>query len=244
MRFPEASGALNLDRGEAELRLAAGWWQAPLKDRQLPWVLTLVWLLRERGRYALHASVVARRGAGLAIAGDSGSGKSTTALSLIHQGWAPLADDVAILEPSETPRLHALARGFAFAPALAERLPGLSAPGIDEAAGDKRFALDGFPASDPPLAVCRAGTLLFPRVTDAAGSRLEPLSPAESLLTLLPASGGLLAGGAPGRVRSQLDALRHLVVRTPAWRLAAGRDIFGNGAALAALLAAHGISET
>jgi len=63
------------------------------------------------------------------------------------------------------------------------------------------------------------------------------------LLALLPASGGILAGGAPGQSQGHLTALRDLVARTPAYRLQAGRDIFGDGAALAALLTSQNVIE-
>lgn len=232
-----ADCALDLAAGRAALRLAADWWGLSVKTRQTPWLLSLIWLLRERGYYALHAAVVARGGQGLLIAGDSGSGKSSTALSLIHHGWDALADDVAILEPGAVPRLLALARGFAFHPALAERLPGLTGEPI----GPKCFAAEGPPFAGRPLAACRPAALLFPRVVDADTSRLEPLSPAAALLALLPASSGIVCGGGAGQSQGQLSALGDLVARTPAWRLAAGRDIFGRGAVLAALLAAAGV---
>ncbi|MFO1429078.1 MAG: hypothetical protein U1F76_02885 [Candidatus Competibacteraceae bacterium] len=166
--------------------------QEPLKTQQEPWLLTLIWLLRERGRYALHASAVAWAERGLLIAGDSGSGKSTTALSLIHHGWDYLADDVVILEPGEPPRLHALARGFAFHPTLAARFPRLTG----EAVADKRCTAIETLFPDRQIAACRVAALLFPRVVDAAVSRLEPLSSVEALSALLPASGGILAGAA------------------------------------------------
>jgi hypothetical protein len=237
LRCEWAHCALDLAAGRTELRLAAGWWSQPLKTQQTPWLLSLAWLLRERGCYTLHASAVARGGAGLLIAGDSGSGKSSTALSLIHQGWDFLADDAVLLEPGVAPRLHALARGFAFHPALAERLPGLTG----EAVGQKHFAADGTGFPGRPLAACRPAALLFPRVVDADHSRLEPLSPAAALIALLPASTGILCGGGPGQSQAHLSALGDLVARTSAWRLAAGRDIFGRGAVLAALLAAAGV---
>lgn len=239
MVFAQASGVLDLAASQAELRLADGWWREPLKSRQELWLLTLAWLLRERGRYTLHASAVARGDRGLLIAGVSGSGKSTAALSLIHAGWDYLADDVVILEPGAPPRLHALARGFAFHPVLAERLPGLAG----EAVTGKRFAVLDTRFPDRQIAACQAAALLFPRVADTERSRLAPLSPAEALMALLPASGGIVAGGAPGQSQEQLTALGGLVAGVPAYRLHAGRDIFGDGRALAALLRGQGIME-
>jgi len=58
--------------------------------------------------------------------------------------------------------------------------------------------------------------LLFPRVVDAAASLIERLAPTEALMALLPASGGILAGGAPGQSQAQLTALGGLVATVPA----------------------------
>ncbi len=232
--FEQARALLDLAEGRAELWFDDGWWRAPLKIQQQLWILALGWLLRERGRYLLHASTVAFNGVGVLIAGESGSGKSTTALSLIQCGWDHLADDAVMLEPGEPPRLRALARGFAFHRALAEQIPGLSGEMVD----GKHFAdIDAlFPGRQ--ISSCRPQALLFPRVENADRSHLKRLTPADALIALLPASGGILAGGAP---QAHFGAMRDLVEGVPAWRLLAGRDIFGNGAVLEALLAEHGV---
>ncbi|MCG6941509.1 MAG: hypothetical protein LJE69_09690 [Thiohalocapsa sp.] len=225
--------------GRALLWLAEDWWREPLKLQQVPWLCTLAWLLRERDRFALHASAVARNGTGLLFAGESGSGKSSSALSLIHAGWDWLADDVALFQPGDTPHLHGIARGFGFHPALAERLPALP----KEPTANKHFAaLDGlYPGRR--VAACRPAAVLLPRVTGQATSRLSRASPAAALLALLPASGILLASGTPDRAQAHLRALGGLVSAVPAYRLHAGQDIFGNGAALEALLAVHGVGR-
>jgi HPr Serine kinase C-terminal domain len=54
-------------------------------------------LLAQRGRFALHSTVVDVRGAGIALAGLRGAGKSTTALRLVQRGHQLIADDVAPL---------------------------------------------------------------------------------------------------------------------------------------------------
>jgi HPr Serine kinase C-terminal domain len=54
-------------------------------------------LLAQRGRFALHSSVVDLHGAGIALAGPRGAGKSATALRLVQRGHELIADDVAPL---------------------------------------------------------------------------------------------------------------------------------------------------
>jgi hypothetical protein len=54
-------------------------------------------LLAQQGRFALHSSVVDMHGAGIALAGPRGAGKSTTALRLVQRGHQLIADDVAAI---------------------------------------------------------------------------------------------------------------------------------------------------
>jgi hypothetical protein len=235
LSFPSAQSTLDLSAGTGRLWLADGWSTQPLKLQQDPWILSLAWLLRERDRYALHASAVVQGDRALLIAGASGSGKSSTALSLIYAGWSWLADDLVLYEPGAEPRLHGLARGFAFHTALAQRLPGLAGEPID----NKQFADIDRLFPDRRAECGHAVALLFPRVTDGPTSHLERLSSLDALGELLPACGGIMVGGATGR--AQVAALRDLVATVPGYRLHAGRDIFGRGEVLEQLFAKHGV---
>ncbi len=58
-------------------------------------------LLRLRGVTCLHSSVVAIDGNAIAILGQSGAGKSTTAAALAARGLPILADDIAAIIPDE-----------------------------------------------------------------------------------------------------------------------------------------------
>lgn len=58
-------------------------------------------IMHQRGIPPLHACAVSRAGRAVAIAGDSGAGKSTTARALMQRGHDLIAEDQAIIEPSE-----------------------------------------------------------------------------------------------------------------------------------------------
>jgi hypothetical protein len=60
------------------------------------WGVTLAML--QRGLLSLHAAVLDVNGTLMAVAGDRGAGKSTTAVALSQRGHAVLCDDVAVLE--------------------------------------------------------------------------------------------------------------------------------------------------
>ncbi|ARA94406.1 hypothetical protein AWN76_015435 [Rhodothermaceae bacterium RA] len=61
-------------------------------------------LLRQRGLLVLHASCVAREDGAIVFVGDSGWGKSTTALHLVrHHGYTLMADDIAAIDCETAP---------------------------------------------------------------------------------------------------------------------------------------------
>ncbi len=67
-------------------------------------------LLAQRGRFALHASVVEIDGLGVAVAGPRGAGKSTTALRLAQRGHALVTDDVSPLDAAGPVTTHPYSR--------------------------------------------------------------------------------------------------------------------------------------
>ena len=67
-------------------------------------------LLAQRGRFALHASVVAIDGLGVAVTGQRLTGKTTTALRLAQLGHPLVTDDVSPLSSSDPVTVHPFAR--------------------------------------------------------------------------------------------------------------------------------------
>jgi len=55
-------------------------------------------VLRQRGNTTLHASALSFRGRAMALVGEAGAGKSTTAAALALRGWPVLCEDVCALE--------------------------------------------------------------------------------------------------------------------------------------------------
>jgi hypothetical protein len=63
-------------------------------------VQAILW--HQRGLLPLHASAVSANGSAIAIAGPSGTGKSTLAAQLSALGCPALADDICIVDPSSS----------------------------------------------------------------------------------------------------------------------------------------------
>jgi HPr serine kinase-like protein len=80
-------------------------------------------LLGQQGRFALHASVADIGGAGVAIAGPVGVGKSTTWMRLAQRGHALVTDDVSPLDVgADTVSVVPFGRAPHLYPATAETL--------------------------------------------------------------------------------------------------------------------------
>lgn len=78
-------------------------------------------LLAQRGRFALHASVVEVDGSGIALTGERGAGKSTTALRLVQRGHRLVTDDVSPMD-GDPVTVHGYSRPIHVFPQAAEGL--------------------------------------------------------------------------------------------------------------------------
>jgi hypothetical protein len=79
-------------------------------------------LLAQRGEFALHASVAAVGGRGVALAGTQRAGKSTTALRLAQLGHQLVTDDVSPLVTGEPIMVHPYRRPVHVVPETAALL--------------------------------------------------------------------------------------------------------------------------
>ena len=74
-------------------------WNADAPATVLAFRVALCEAMRSAGLAPLHAAVAERSGRATAFLGPSGVGKSTVLRQAVEQGWTPLADDFAWLEP-------------------------------------------------------------------------------------------------------------------------------------------------
>jgi hypothetical protein len=184
----------------------------PWTDRA-PFRSFVGWWATDRSMSMMHASCVATdRGAAL-VAGRSGAGKSTTAMTCVLAGFRFLCDDACIVELDAEggPLVHALYGRAKLDVESAVRL------GLEPAP-------DGQPLIvDPPKAVreAPARVLLVPEIVDGSGSRVEPIARTDVMRTLVP--GSILEGGGLGG--RALQEMTRVVKKLPCYRLLLGRDV-------------------
>ena len=146
-------------------------------------------VLRQRGLTCLHASALSVHGRAIALVGEAGTGKSTTAAALALRGWPVLCEDVCALDRADQqfmvrpayPRVCLWPDSVNFLFSSRDALPLI----VD--GWDKRFlALDNaraqFASSGSPLA---AIFVLAGRTDEVSAPRLEPLTQRDAVLQLV-----------------------------------------------------------
>jgi HPr serine kinase-like protein len=206
--------------------LDSNFWKKSLKSKQEFLMLSLLWLLRPHGLYALHANGVAKDEIGVLIAGSSGSGKSTLSLGLIRQGWRYLSDDITLLNHNQD-EIEAMAfqKGFSFDSYLANRYPELDRP--PEAGllnGQKRCLDIGALYPDRFQSSCLPKVLIFPKIASQEKSQLIPIDKTRALILLIENSGCIMVD--KEIVVKQMEVLKRFVYQTSSYQLFAGQDLF------------------
>jgi hypothetical protein len=149
----------------------------------------LGFVLRKRHVTSLHASCVAIGGHAVALCGDAGFGKSTTAAALALRGFPVLAEDIVPLDES-TGTIHAVP-GYprvCLWPDAVAKLLGIpeALPELTAVWGKRYLALDGararFCQERLPLGIIY---LFAPRADAADAPRVEEQRPREALLQLV-----------------------------------------------------------
>ena len=217
---------LELAKGLGTGFIDAEFWKNPLKSKQEFFMLSLLWLLRPVGFYALHANGIVKDGIGFLIVGGTGSGKSTTALSLIRQGWEFLSDDVTLLRASSE-RIEAVAflKGFSIDPHLADRCPELHRHGETSSCnGSKTYININSLYPDQFLPCCLPKVLIFPKIVSGRKSQLRPVDRAKALIWLIENSGGIMLD--KDMAVNQIEVLKQLIYQTRSYQLLAGLDLY------------------
>jgi hypothetical protein len=199
-------------------------WDGHPKSQQEFLMLSLLWLLRKHGLYALHGNALVKE-AGILLVGGTGSGKSTTALSLIRQGWRYLSDDVTLLRYNlDGIEAIAFPKGFSIDPDLANHYPELSIPFKASLNGQKRFLDINSICPDRFLFSCIPRVLIFPKIVPQDKSQIVPIYRTKALILLIDNSGGFIVGKKV--VTKQIEVLKKLVYQTSHYQLLLGRDLY------------------
>ena len=197
-----------------------------LADRELVarsfFMMVLIFLLRRAGWHHVHAATARDpTGRGWLFAGNSQSGKSTTAALLATRGWAVGTDDVAFIAQADTgvevvaqrATIDLRPEGFAL----------LGLAGGTSARGGRKTSFFPEELGGTWAARVTPQVVVLPRV-GADVTRVEPIRAREALAELVRWSGWVLLE--PALAQEHLDLLNALARQVRSYRVTLGRDLF------------------
>ncbi len=215
-----------LDRHAQHIIGSLAWGETVfLYERGKPLTMPLTAWYSDRNVPVIHASLVSRDGQGVLFAGWSGSGKSTSSLACLQDGFDYLSEDFVGLQklPDGSFVGYSLYNSAFVETSHLARFPTLT-PYVRKAqfpSEKKSLVLlsQVFPERLKGSVPIRL--LVLPRVTDLPESQIRPAAKGQALLTLGPST--LLS--VPGLGTRRLDTLARLVEQVPCYWLDLGREL-------------------
>ena len=205
------------ERRQAVLHAASSDTVPDWMDRA-PFRTILTWWAADRGFAMMHASSVAWADGAVILAGGSGAGKSTTALTCLAAGLDLLGDDACLVGLDPAPHVWSVYKRAKLEPDAARWLPSLDALAVVRTEEQTHIDPGEHHRNDAPL---RA--VLLPQVTGERATRAVPIARAAAMRVL--GTTTLVEGG--GIARDALTTLTALARDVPCLRLELGSDLDG-----------------
>ncbi len=195
----------------------------PVYESRSPLRTVLHWWLRQFGLQLIHAGAVGTRDAGVLIAGKSGSGKSTTALTCLNSGLFYVSDDYCLIKNEPEPQVYTLYNAAKVNFENIERVRHLN-PAFCNADPNEVEKVTFFINREFPEKIVRrlpVRAILLPRVTGGVDTTLTNASISESLSSIGLSSIAQLPDAGP----ITLKTLKQFVSNVPSYHLNLGTEL-------------------
>jgi hypothetical protein len=202
---------------------APTWRRVPYWEQSFPLRSILHWWCGSRPWVPVHAGAVGSDGAGVLIAGKSGSGKSTSTLACLEAGLGYAGDDYVLVGDHPAPRVESLYGTAKLVPDNLSRFPRLrelvvNAGRLDE---EKALLFVNQSHAESMMNEMELRAIVVPRVTGLRDSRVLRVSPQAAVFAIAPTTIFQLPGGGTG----VMDKVARVARRVPAYALEAGTDL-------------------
>lgn len=195
----------------------------PMYERGAPLRVLLHWWMRERGLGLIHTGAVGLGGNGALLIGKSGSGKTSTTLLCLLNGWSYVGDDYCLLANNGTPYIHSVYNSAKVNAPYLQNFPTLlHAVSNPQELGFEKALLYLYRDHPTGLSAALPIKLIFlPRVTGHSETTVRPISRTAALRALVPSSLFQL----PGTGQSEFFRMAELVEQVPCYSLELGTDL-------------------
>lgn len=185
--------------------------------------------LRRNGSFLMHAFSAATKNEAVLFVGTSGSGKTTTGLSVVANGWHFLANDVSVLRPQAEGILAFPAPGcFNIHPNTLKLLPNLA---LDSAAFNEVYGKYEIPVDELVSFLGGEGKRPFPvraicllQQQPSFSHEILPLSPAIALAQIMEES---IDRWDTQTFDAHIEVLEQVVRQAACYQLRLGQDVAG-----------------
>lgn len=208
-------------------------------ERAAPLQTLFHWALREFGWQIIHAAALGVEAGGVLLVGNTGAGKSTTALACLqNQQLRYLSDDKCLVSLDPTPRAFGIFNSAKLKTDMLEHLAHFRplVAGQDEVYKAGKHLLYLYPAyRQQMLTQFPIKAILMPQITHGTRPSITPVSPAQVLSVLGPSTVIWL----PGAEVSSLHLITRLAKSVPCYALQIARNPVDNLDLIATTLQNH-----
>lgn len=159
-------------------------------ERSAPLRTIFQWWAKINNLQFVHAGAVGIDGCGVLLAGQGGSGKSTTALNCLSSGLCYVSDDYCVVEMGARPYAHSIYCSAKVDTDGMNRFPGLAsvAENTRSMNEEKFLLLLNKQYSEKIVKGFSVCAIVIPRVGGFAKTRLIPVSSSKGLMALAPST--------------------------------------------------------
>jgi hypothetical protein len=204
-------------------------------------LLGLTYLFSYQGLFDFHGAALDNHEIGYVLLGESNSGKSSIALSLVHQGWRYASDDSLLLKcKGNGVEVLSFRKKFYLDPILLRHYPEMT-PYLEKPTGVKnvkRF-LDVeslYPGRFREKACPQV--LIHTSIHAQSQSLLIPMDQTAALIQLVKQSASLYLN--QKAAKQHMEALKQLVGQTDSYQLLAGSDLYNQPEKITTILTGTG----
>ena len=187
-----------------------------------PLLTILNWWMQDQAIQLAHLGAVGIGGQAVLLAGAGGSGKSSTAISCLLEGFEYLGDDHCFLRRADELEVFSAYSSGKLEKTFLQRFPSLAPHAVMSGHPEARKAVVYFAELFPDRIerLGRVRAIVVPSLSTSDSTILEPLRFAEAFRAL--ATSFLIQ--TPGAGSRELRNLRLLLEGVPTFRLRLGRD--------------------